>query len=118
PLYLSRSNGTSTHRDTERQVGYRSLPGHKHREALDLGEAHARMETDATLTRAAPGGVLHTVPREDLRVTLLHHDRHRHDERALRRAQELVHPRVEIERLRGAVELTQRGVAQLLAGVL
>jgi hypothetical protein len=76
------------------------------------------MEPDATLPGAAAGGVLHPVTGEHFEGAVVHHHRHRHDERALVRAQEAMHAGIQTERLRRRIELSERAAEELFARVL
>ena len=82
-----------------------ALPGHPHRQRLDLVERHARVEPDAALGGPARDRVLHAVAREDLDLLVVQLDRDRDDQLPLRRAQQLARAGVELEELGGAVEL-------------
>ena len=75
------------------------------------------MEPNAALSRPPTRGVLHPVARVDLEMTGVHRHRQRDDERALGLLKETVHPWVKIERLRCPVELRERGLKELVAGV-
>jgi hypothetical protein len=61
--------------------------------------------------------VLDAVPREDLEMAVIHRHRQRDDERALRLLKEAMHPRVQVERLRRAIQLSERGLEKVTPGV-
>ena len=92
----------------ERDVDDGALPGHPHRERLDLVERDAGMEADAALRGAPRDRVLDAVPGEDLDLLVVHLDRYGHGQLALRQAQELARSGVEREEVRGAFELDER----------
>ena len=83
----------------------RALPGHPHRERLDLVEAHVLVVADAALGRPAPEVVLDAIAREhpDRAVVHLHGEVDRQLTAGL--AQDAAHALVEVEPLGGQIEL-------------
>ena len=67
----------------------RALPGHPHRQGLDLVEGHVLVVADAALGRAAAEVVLDAVAGEDLDAAVVHLDREVDGQLAARLAQDL-----------------------------
>ena len=86
----------------------RALPGHPHREGLDLVERDVLVVADAALGRAAAEVVLDAVAGEDLDGAVVHVDREVDGELAARLAEDRAQPRIEVEALGGEVELVLR----------
>ena len=82
-----------------------ALPAHPHRQRAHLVEGHVLVVADAALARPAADVVLDAVAGEDLHVAVVHRDREIDGELALRDAQHAAHPVVEVELVRGVVEL-------------
>ena len=91
-----------------RDADDRALPGHPHREGLDLVERDVLVVADAALGRAAAEVVLDAVAGEDLDGAVVHVDREVDGQLAARLAEHRAEPRVEVEALRGEVELALR----------
>jgi len=106
-----------TLRAAKREVEDRALPGHEHRQALDLVERDRWVEANPALARSAASGVLDAVAGVDLERAVIHLDRHRDDERALRCGEEAVEPGIEPERLRRGIEAPEGACEQLVTWV-
>ena len=91
-----------------RDADDRALPGHPHREGLDLVERDVLVVADAALGRPAAQVVLDAVAGEDLDRPVVHVDREVDGELAARLAQDQAHARIEVEALGGEVELPLR----------
>ena len=76
------------------------------------------MEADPAFARAARRGVLHAVAGEDVETAVVAGDRKRDDERALELAQITSEAGIEVECLRRAGELRERGIEELVTGAL
>ena len=83
----------------------RALPGHPHREGLDLVERDVLVVADAALGRAAAEVVLDAVAGEHLDGAVVHLDREVDRELAARLTQDPAQARVEVEPVGGQVEL-------------
>ena len=88
-----------------RDADDRALPGHPHRERLDLVEADVLVVADAALGRAAAEVVLDAVAGEDLDRAVVHLHREVDGQLAARLAQDAAQAGVEVEALGGKVEL-------------
>ena len=86
----------------------RALPGHPHREGLDLVEADVLVVADAALGRAAAEVVLDAVAGEDLDRPVVHVDGEMDGQLAPRLAQDAAQAGVQLEPLGGQVELSLR----------
>ena len=91
-----------------RDADDRALPGHPHREGLDLVEGDVLVVADAALGRAAAEVVLDAVAGEHLDRAVVHVDREVDGQLAARLAQDPAQPWVEVEALGGQVELALR----------
>ena len=89
-----------------RDADDRALPGHPHREGLDLVERDVLVVADAALGRAAAQVVLDAIAGEDLDRPVVHVDREVDGELAPWLAQDEAHARVEIEAIGRQVELS------------
>ena len=89
-----------------RDADDRALPGHPHREGLDLVERDVLVVADAALGRTAAQVVLDAVAGEDLDRPVVHVDREVAGEFAPRLAQDEPHPGVQVEPLGGEIELS------------
>ena len=83
----------------------RALPGHPHREGLDLVEAHVLVVADAALGRPAPEVVLDAIAGEDPDRAVVHLHGEVDRQLAAGLAQDSAHALVEVEPLGGQVEL-------------
>ena len=88
-----------------RQVRERALPGHPHRERLDLVDVGRRMEPEAALGGAASDVVLDAIALEHADAAVVHLHGEAHDQLAPNLTQHRAQPRREIEDLGGVVEL-------------
>ncbi len=88
-----------------RDADDRALPGHPHRQRLDLVEGHVLVVADAALGRAAAEVVLDAVAGEDLDAAVVHVHREVDGQLAARLAQHAAQARVEVEPVGGQVEL-------------
>src|SRR5579859_5480227 len=93
----------------ERDVDDRALPRHPHRERLHLVQGDVGVIADAALGRTAVDVVLHSIAREHPDAVVVHAHRERAGELALDLAQHLAEPGLELDDLRGLVELRLRG---------
>ena len=82
-----------------------ALPGHPHREGLDLVEGHVLVIADAALGGAAAQVVLDAVAGEDGDGSVVHLHREVHGQLAARLAQHPAQAGVEIEAVGGQIEL-------------
>ena len=89
-----------------RDADDRALPGHPHREGLDLVEADVLVVADAALGRPAAEVVLDAVAGEDLDRPVVHVDREVDGEFAARLAQDQAHARSQGPGVRGEIELS------------
>jgi hypothetical protein len=89
----------------ERDLDEGRLPGVEHGQRPDLVEIEVRHEPNATARRPAIDVVMDTVAGVDLDPTVVVGDGEVHRQLALRAAQDAVHAGVEVEPLRGRVEL-------------
>jgi len=85
-----------------------ALPGHPHRERLDLVEAHVLVIPDAALGRAAAQVVLNPEAGEDLDAAIVHVDGEMDRQLAARLTQDAAQARVELEAVGGEIELLLR----------
>ena len=92
----------------ERDADDRALPGHPHREGLDLVDRHVLVVADAALGRAATQVVLDAIAGEDLHGAVVHLHREVDVQLAARLAQHLAQARVQVEPFGGQVELLLR----------
>ena len=83
----------------------RALPGHPHREGLDLVERHVLVVADAALRGTAPEVVLDAVAREDLDRAVVHLHREVDGQLPSRLTQHPPQARVEVEPVGGQIEL-------------
>ena len=90
-----------------------ALPGHPHREGLDLVDADVLVVADAALGRAATQVVLDAVALEDLDDAVVHLDREVDVQLAPGLTQDLAQAGVEVELLGGDVELLLRHVPRV-----
>ena len=88
-----------------RDADDRALPGHPHREGLDLVEADVLVVADAALGRPAAEVVLDAVAGEDLDRAVVHLHREVDGQLAAGLAQDAAEAGVEVEPLGGQVEL-------------
>ena len=88
-----------------RDADDRALPGHPHREGLDLVEADVLVVADAALGRPAAEVVLDAVARVDLDRAVVHLHREVDGQLAAGLAQDAAEAGVEVEPLGGEVEL-------------
>ena len=86
-------------------VDDRALPGHPHRQGLDLVEGHALVVADAALGRAAAQVVLDAIAGEDLDAAVVHLHREVDDQLAPRLAQDPAQAGIEVQPLGRQVEL-------------
>ena len=91
-----------------RDADDRALPGHPHREGLDLVERDVLVVADAALGRAAAEVVLDAIAGEDLDGAVVHVDREMDGELAARLAQDEAHAGIQAEALGREVELSLR----------
>ena len=91
----------------------RALPGHPHREGLDLVERDVLVVADAALGRAAAEVVLDAIAGEDLDRPVVHVDREVAGELTAGLAQHEAHARVETQALGGEVELLLRDLPRV-----
>ena len=104
-LRLLRIDDHATLAAAVRDADHRALPGHPHREGLDLVERHVLVIADAALGRAAAEVVLDAVAGEHLDRSVVHVDREVDGELAAWLAQDEAHAWIEVEALGGEVEL-------------
>ena len=83
----------------------RALPGHPHRQGLDLVEADVLVVADAALGRTAAEVVLDAVAGEDLDAAVVHLHREVDDELAARLTEDLAQSGIQVQALGGEVEL-------------
>ena len=104
----------------ERQPDDRALPGHPHRQGLDLGDRDSLVVADAALGRAGTAVVLDAVTGEDLDRAVVHLDREIDRQFALAVAQDAPHGVIEAENVGGDLKLLNRDSKQvdLLVGVI
>ena len=88
-----------------RDADDRALPGHPHRQGLDLVEADVLVVADAALGRAAAEVVLDAVAGEDLDRAVVHLHGEVDGQLAARLAEDAAQAGVEVEPLGGQVEL-------------
>ena len=93
----------------EGDVDHRALPGHPHRESLDLVERDVRVVADASFGGSAVDVVLHPITGEHARMAVVELDREMAGELALHFAKNVPQPWLEPDQLRGLVELRLRG---------
>ena len=82
-----------------------ALPGHPHRQGLDLVEGDVLVVADAALGRAAAQVVLDAVAGEDLDAAVVHLHREVDRQLAARFAQDPPQARIEVQAIGGQVEL-------------
>src|SRR2546423_9562903 len=85
-----------------------ALPGHPHRERLDLVEIHGRVVPNTALGRAASDVVLDAKTGEDSGAAVVELDREMHDQLPLGITKHLTNIRAEVELVGRAVVLLQR----------
>ena len=112
---LLRVAGDAALRAAERDVHQRALPGHPHRERLDLVERDVRVVADAALRRAARDVVRHAVALEDWTDAVVHDHGNRDDDRLLALLQDCDQVRVDLERVRDALKLLLGDLERVLA---
>ncbi len=83
----------------------RALPGHPHREGLDLVERDVLVVAEAALGRAAAEVVLDAIAGEDLDRPVVHVDREVDGQLAARLAQDAAHALVHPQAIGGQIEL-------------
>ena len=86
----------------------RALPGHPHRERLDLVDGHVLVVAEAALGGTAAQVVLDAVAGEHLHVPVVHRHREVDGELAAGLPQDLAQAGIQVEPLGGEIELTLR----------
>ena len=101
----------------ERDVHQRALPGHPHRERLDLVERDVRVVADAALGRAARDVVGDAVALEGLDRAVVHRHRDRDDDGLLALLQDVHQALVDLEDVGHAAQLRAGDLERILAEV-
>ncbi len=100
--------GDAALRAAERKPHQRALPGHPHRQRLDLVERDVRVVADAALRRPARDVVRDAVAGERAHVAVVERGRDRDLDRLLALLQDVDEALVDLERLGDLVELLPR----------
>ena len=107
----------ATLRAPEREAHQRALPGHPHRERLDLVERDVRVVANPTLGRATGDVVRDAVALVDGHRAVVHRHRDRDLDRLLAALEDVDQVRVDPERLPDASQLLARDLVRVLAQV-
>ena len=102
----------------ERDAHDGALPGHPHRQGLDLVEGDVLVVADAALGRAAAEVVLDAIAGEDLHRAVVHLHREVDRQLALRLAQDLAQSGRQVELLGSQVELRWATCQALIAAAI